>query len=510
MPKHYRVTPRLLAGSAKYIANFRNARAERVTRSLGTADAGQAELISAGLAMLWRLGVRDPSQVPADVPGASIRLYFASGDKREALADHVVFPLAPSQAGDVAAAMAKAAQEPVGFALKAMAYEEQIERQRLKIAEQAQHMERERSDHEALKRSAVGQAVMAAKSVPPIAEAMIQFEKHMTTSAMARRKNEIMLLSKRFVATLPPIVKTLADVPVATIAAWIDETVAAAASQKPASYRRHLRINLGRLFNWSAGRWRYPTQMTAVPVVERNAVERERGDIHWHTLAEIQAALAGIPQRLRIVWDAEVKAFTALAADAGDAADALYWQALVATLAFAGLQLAELVWLRKADLTVAEDGSRGSLWVTTVEESATVRHTLKTGHRKRQVDLHPQLLPLLRDHIAGGRAGAVYLFPVPPSVRPRARKINAGLQERWMVGSLSTKLRGHVGGSKRLPSARILPERMHAKSLRRTFGSLLLRAGKSSAEVAAAMGNTEDVVRQHYARILGGEVDVDF
>jgi len=56
----------------------------------------------------------------------------------------------------------------------------------------------------------------------------------------------------------------------------------------------------------------------------------------------------------------------------------------------------------------------------------------------------------------------------------------------------------------------VLPEGMSAKSLRRTFGSLLLRSGKSSAEVAAAMGNTEQVVRDHYARLLGREVKVDY
>jgi hypothetical protein len=51
---------------------------------------------------------------------------------------------------------------------------------------------------------------------------------------------------------------------------------------------------------------------------------------------------------------------------------------------------------------------------------------------------------------------------------------------------------------------------MNAKSLRRTFGSLLIRSGATEAQVAAAMGNTPSVVRAHYARILGGEVDVDF
>ena len=75
---------------------------------------------------------------------------------------------------------------------------------------------------------------------------------------------------------------------------------------------------------------------------------------------------------------------------------------------------------------------------------------------------------------------------------------------------MSTILRGHTGAPTRAATPGLLPKGMNAKSLRRTFGSLLLRAGKSTAEVAAAMGNTEEIVRRHYARLLGSEVDVDF
>jgi len=127
------------------------------------------------------------------------------------------------------------------------------------------------------------------------------------------------------------------------------------------------------------------------------------------------------------------------------------------------------------------------------------------------VDLHPRLLlPLLREHVAAKRCGANTCSPSRPipgaaSGPSRAATANAGRCKPF-----STRLRGHKGGKQRPPTHAILPPGMNAKSLRRTFGSLLLRSGKSTAEVAAAMGNTEDVVRQHYARILGGEVDVDF
>lgn len=196
-----------------------------------------------------------------------------------------------------------------------------------------------------------------------------------------------------------------------------------------------------------------------------------------------------------------------------------YWRALVGMLGFAGLQLAELIWLRRSDLQIS--GDRAKIWVTTVDDAEVpgLSHALKTGHRRRHVDVHARLLlPLLKNHVKHLRAGAVHLFPLPSGVRVRKRDKNPGAAERWLMQSLSTMLRGHVGSTvktakgelQRKPTPGLLPAGMNAKSLRRTFGSLLLRSGKSTAEVAAAMGNTEEIVRQHYARILGCEVDVDF
>ena len=57
---------------------------------------------------------------------------------------------------------------------------------------------------------------------------------------------------------------------------------------------------------------------------------------------------------------------------------------------------------------------------------------------------------------------------------------------------------------------KILPPGITCLTLRRTFGSLLLRSGKSVSEVAAAMGNSATMVEKHYARILGHEVDTNF
>lgn len=55
-----------------------------------------------------------------------------------------------------------------------------------------------------------------------------------------------------------------------------------------------------------------------------------------------------------------------------------------------------------------------------------------------------------------------------------------------------------------------LPKHITCLTLRRTFGSLLLRSGKTYTEIAAAMGNTPEVARKHYAKLEGCEVEIDF
>lgn len=188
-----------------------------------------------------------------------------------------------------------------------------------------------------------------------------------------------------------------------------------------------------------------------------------------------------------------------------------FLDALIATLGYAGLQLAELCWLRVADVRLTDTG--GEIRVSPVEDEQA-RHLLKTGNRERAVAIHPTLLrPRLRAHVAAGGCEKTFFFPMPPGVRRRKRGKTPGSAERWRTNALSTALRNHKGGSekwKRPPTPAILPEDMNAASLRRTFGSLLLRSGKTTAQVAAAIGNTEQVVAQHYAKLRGAEVAVDF
>lgn len=50
---------------------------------------------------------------------------------------------------------------------------------------------------------------------------------------------------------------------------------------------------------------------------------------------------------------------------------------------------------------------------------------------------------------------------------------------------------------------------MGCRILRRTFGSLQLRADKSPYQVSVLMGNSEKIVREHYAALFAEEIDID-
>lgn len=81
--------------------------------------------------------------------------------------------------------------------------------------------------------------------------------------------------------------------------------------------------------------------------------------------------------------------------------------------------------------------------------------------------------------------------------------------ERWAPSRLGKVLGGERRWKDKPREDGLLPAGMSASSLRRTFGSIRLRDGRTTPEVAAEMGNTEDVVRSNYARILGREVRPD-
>lgn len=497
MPKPYRVTPILRDGKTFYVAMFRNARGERVCRGLGTDNYNKAQSACGVLAELWTQGIKSISEVPVTIPidEQITKLYFGESENVDQVPTDI----------DVAS---KVAEELAGLPpeIFARVYPIALDRARLRIETENQRAvistlkrdyDLEKQHRMSIEKSILGRAAVAGSRVPLIDKALSDYDTHLKTQVSEDTRKQLNSVAKRLRESLPAERVTLIDITIEDIERFIDGHVSKTDQTKQATSRDAIRRRVGRLINWAAGRWEYPSQMARVASVGKADIERERGDIHWHSLEEVKTALEAMPDD--------------------------YWRALAGTLALAGLQLAELVWLRPQDVTITR--ARNSLWVTTVEdpEDAGAKHLLKTGNRRREVNIHPKLLlPLIKEQMK--RATAACLFSLPAlqyyrdeagkwqseKMRQRKRRKTRGVAERWIVSTLGQVLRGDPGGKNKAAVPGFLPEGMTAKSLRRTFGSLLLRSGKTTAEVATAMGNTEGVVRSHYARLLGCEVDVDF
>jgi integrase len=443
--RRYKVTPRLPDGRARYIATFRDHAGARRNRGLGTASQAEAELICAALVRL-HLGGWPAHAAPEDLPRKAVELFYNEDVGFEACADPAELPDEAMPPMDAAAGNYVAGLRHEVAELRA-AHEAQAEQLRAARAELA-----------ALRTSMLGRAAEAAERCPAIAEARDLFAEHLAGTVTPKSASEYLAVLDRFLGGAGAGAPTPAHISAEALGAHLDAYTRGAA--KPAVRRRKERIKLGRFINWAAKTWGFPSPMPSVPGPKSGAVARERGEIHWHSMAEVDAVLEGL---------------------AGDS----YWRAVVGTLAFAGLQLAELAWLRSSDLQPRSAGGL-QLWITPSEG-----HQLKTAQRRRAVGVHPRLAELLEAHAAGDR----WLFAMPEHIRRRPRE---GDRDRWRVDTLGK----HLGER--------LPDGMDARSLRRTFGSLLLRAGKTAEQVAAAMGNSPAVVHAHYARIIGSEVEVDF
>lgn len=146
-------------------------------------------------------------------------------------------------------------------------------------------------------------------------------------------------------------------------------------------------------------------------------------------------------------------------------------------MAYSGLSAHEIRGLRNDDY----DGNY--LTIQPYDDRRT-----KSINRIRNVIAHKEKLkPHLEAYLKNKRE-SIYLFP----------SVTIG-SEQWTVDIFSKHL-----------NKIIKTDKMNALSLRRTFGSLLLKSGKTEAEIAAAMGNSAIMVRKHYAKILACEIDIDF
>lgn len=497
MPKHYAVSPRIPAGRKSYIATFYNSEGQRITRSLETDNAAKAGTLCADLVTLWSGRVVDVVQALAlNVDPFCIKIYFSENENADnpgtATMNDVsgrVLAQAHAEASHYAKAIRSVLRPILADRIR---LKEECEALRVQLGHTQRLLATEKAARENMERTSIARQMKMAEKAPTLDVATVEYEKHIQSKTNRSNAAQHVAAWAKFRATLPPELDNVANITVEQVGAFLDARAADGDPGRQVGRRRAWHLMIARFFSFLEERYAVPSLMSSISFPSKSDVERERGDIHWHTLEEVETAIKNLPDD--------------------------YWRALVGCLGYAGLQLAELCWLRVQDLKFTADRTRARLWVTTVEEDGE-RHAIKTENRRRGVDVHPELIPLLQRHIDKGRAGKKFLFPMQAALRKkpkegesrhRKRRGLSHQDERWRVQTLSKFLRGTPAGKKRKEKIALLPAKMNAKSLRRTFGSLLLRAGKTTAQVAAAMGNSERVVAQHYARILGSEVDVNF
>jgi integrase len=180
---------------------------------------------------------------------------------------------------------------------------------------------------------------------------------------------------------------------------------------------------------------------------------KPKEDPYWHKLEEVEAAVKEAPG---------------------------YWKVIIQVKAYSGLCSHELRGMKVSDFY--QDGPNWFFRVQVYEHRRT-----KNKKRIRNIMVHPEkLLPVMLEYMKT-KKNSEFLFPSTVSG-----------SEGWTSDSFSRHLNLNT------------PDNMNALSLRRTFGSLLLRSGKTEVEVAAAMGNSPAMVRKYYAKLLGKEVNIDF
>jgi len=421
------ITPFLWKGRHKYSANIFDATGNRVFRSLHTDDELEAELICNALMLLHQTQPASISTAPEHLPRKALELFWPDGDSpkiskpvKAVGQDLSLIEKQPDRIADLS---------PEMFAQITSLLAENRSLRYEKAHLQA-NLERVQRELYALKASALTNITSAFSSCPSLTIALDEFEHHMVTTTPRHNAGTVVRVARAFVAELPAAVKTPPQITANHIEGWLDQE--SARSDRPISRRDKVRIRLGRFINWAAKRWTYQSPMKDFPAARKQQLRRDRGEIDWHTLEEVEAAIEGLPDT--------------------------YWKALVGTLAYAGLQLEELIWLRTQDLELGDEG--GQLWITAVVDPSGDKHPLKAGHRRRAVALHQQLVPLLRKHIENTGTSGFFLFPIPPEVTRKHRKLEESHPDRWLRRSLSSHLLGSKASKNKKAKQGLLPRGM--------------------------------------------------
>ncbi|MBE7464266.1 MAG: site-specific integrase [Planctomycetes bacterium] len=209
-----------------------------------------------------------------------------------------------------------------------------------------------------------------------------------------------------------------------------------------------------------------------VATVKEKALRREAKEIIWLEKDEVAELIRHIPE---------------------DAVHGLYWRDLAQIQVAMGWRPSELLLLQTKLATI----KIVALEPLTDPVSGEIRS--KTGGRAVSVPKAAQAAVQRRIE-----AGHELLFPKLTGTNRRKR--GGLLEDAWAEAMFFKDYRKVL----RAAAAKAeIKKPLDSRTLRRTFGSLQLRAGRKPHEVAELMGDRVETVRRHYARLLAHEIDTE-
>ena len=170
----------------------------------------------------------------------------------------------------------------------------------------------------------------------------------------------------------------------------------------------------------------------------------------------------------------------------------LYWKAVTATMAYAGLRRSELLGLRLIDFYEEENH-----WYVNIFEHE--ERTLKNERTARTIQVSSsRLLPILIEYMSAKLHGEKYLFPSLAETK----------QEIWNGSTFDEYFRGHEGGKRKNKREGVVPKEVTCRSLRRSFNQNKLRDGMSREALASYSGHDIATNAEFYARLEPKEINI--
>ena len=225
-----------------------------------------------------------------------------------------------------------------------------------------------------------------------------------------------------------------------------------------AGRKRKCKALISRFFYWCKSEYHIIN-----PVEEVERTPKQRSNIIWYDVPQVEDMLNNCNS---------------------------YWAGLLATMAYTGIGPKEL-----SGITVDDFENLNGEYFLYVEENS--HRGTKRAQRRRSVNVDKEyLLPRIQNFISDGHVGSHILFAIPKDRATARDKKDHLHREVWIPDEIG-----------RYANANILAEHgMKVKYLRNTMGSIMLRSGYTVEEVSAVLGNSPEVVREHYARLLSSEI----